>query len=195
MPYRKPSPNALPHHVAESGNSFIVRIERDEVIYHESFAHGQYGTRRKALKAAVQWRDEVLSILPEIFYPGGFLRKAAAPTKCSDLPAGISRYWSTRRKPTHSCYLIYAVNYVHEGKASILRFYAGSEVTLTPEMEMRAEKAARACRADYVHCMLNGLRFDPRKYADWKNDQLGDDASAQRESTRVRSSAFKKKAT
>lgn len=122
------------------GMGFQVRVVRKGKERSRYFSHRQYGGKRKALQAAIDWRDEIKEKYPE---------KAKRPVQSNTGIRGISRTtkFDKRRGIT---YVSYSVHYKDEnGYPSNKTFFVGDVAMISDKEEQKALRAAKRFRKEY----------------------------------------------
>jgi hypothetical protein len=122
------------------GMGFQVRVVRKGKERSRYFSHRRLGGKRKALKAAIEWRDEIKEMYPE---------KAKRPVQSNTGIRGISRTtkFDKRRGIT---YVSYSVHYKdNEGYPSNKTFFVGDADMISNKEEQKALRAAKRFRKDY----------------------------------------------
>jgi hypothetical protein len=122
------------------GMGYQVRVVRKGVERSKYFSHNQYGGKRKALKAALAWRDEIREKYKE---------KAKRPVKSNTGLRGISRTtkFDKRRGIT---YVSYSVHFKDKkGHPNNKTFFVGDVDSITDKDEQKALRAAKKFRKAY----------------------------------------------
>ena len=119
---------------------YQVRVVRKGKERSRYFSHRQLGGKRKALKAAVEWRDEIKEMYPE---------KAKRPIQSNTGVRGVSRTtkFDKRRGIT---YVSYSVHYKDmQGYPSNKTFFVGAAEAISDKEEQKALREAKRFRKDY----------------------------------------------
>lgn len=122
------------------GMGFQVRVVRKGIERSKYFSHNQYGGKRKALKAALEWRDEIREKYKE---------KAKRPVKSNTGLRGISRTtkYDKRRGIT---YVSYSVHFKDKrGNPNNKTFFVGDINNISDKDEQKALRAAKKFRKQY----------------------------------------------
>lgn len=122
------------------GLGYQVRVVRKGKERSRYFSHRQYGGKRKALQAAIEWRDEIKAKYPH---------KALRPPQSNTGVRGVSRTvkFDRRRGIT---YVSYSVHYKDEnGYPNNKTFFVGDLEAVTDKEEQAALRAAKRFRREY----------------------------------------------
>jgi len=122
------------------GMGFQVRVVRKGRERSRYFSHKRYGGKRKSLKAAIDWRDEIRAKYPE---------KAKRPVQSNTGYRGISRTvkFDKRRGIT---YLSYSVHFKNDdGSPNNKTFFVGDIDVVSDKDEQKALRAAKKFRRDF----------------------------------------------
>ena len=122
------------------GLGYQVRVVRKGKERSRYFSHRQYGGKRKALQAAIEWRDEIKAKYPH---------KALRPPQSNTGVRGVSRTvkFDRRRGIT---YVSYSVHYKDEnGYPNNKTFFVGDLESVTDKEEQAALRAAKRFRREY----------------------------------------------
>ncbi len=122
------------------GLGYQVRVVRKGKERSRYFSHRQFGGKRKALLAAIEWRDEIKAKYPH---------KALRPPQSNTGVRGVSRTvkFDRRRGIT---YVSYSVHYKDEnGSPNNKTFFVGDMEAVTEKDEQAALRAAKKFRRDY----------------------------------------------
>lgn len=171
----KTSRRRLPHHITEPGNfpGYQVRITRAGVEHSRCFAKGEYGSKRKALQAAKEWRDQMLAILPGPSNTGKYRTVKSRPY--TSMPrVGVTRYLTVdNRRAGSGMYIRYGVCWTDpQGYRRIKNFQAGRADDADHALDLRAGQTAVAFRDEWEYCIDHGRPFDPGKYSNWRAQRL-----------------------
>lgn len=170
-----PATRKLPDQITiPNWNAYQVRIVRNGHEYSASFSWSHYGGTRKALSAAVKWRDSMMIGLPPAGNATGGFRQSPLSHKSTWGRVGVTCYTHVdKRKAGHPEYLRFGVNWTDAtGKRRTKSFQAGPLETLTPADKLHAANTANAFRTEWEHCQSTGTLFDPARYADWRQQRL-----------------------
>lgn len=127
------------------GLGFQVRVVRKGKERSRYFSHRQHGGKRKALKAALDWRDEIRAKYPH---------KALRPPQSNTGVRGVSRTvkFDKRRGIT---YVSYSVHYKDDGGyPNNKTFFVGDVDAISDKDEQKALRAAKRFRRDYEKVLL-----------------------------------------
>lgn len=127
------------------GLGYQVRVVRKGKERSRYFSHRQLGGKRKALKAALEWRDEI-----KFKYP----HKALRPPQSNTGVRGVSRTvkFDKRRGIT---YVSYSVHYKDDsGSPNNKTFFVGDVEQITEKEELKALRAAKRFRRDYEKVLM-----------------------------------------
>jgi hypothetical protein len=122
------------------GMGYQVRVVRKGKERSRYFSHRQLGGKRKALQAAIEWRDEIKEQYPE---------KAKRPVQSNTGIRGISRTtkYDKRRGIT---YVSYSVHYKdNSGAPSNKTFFVGDASAISDKEEQKALRDAKRFRKQY----------------------------------------------
>ncbi len=146
---------------------YQVRIVRRGVERSRYFSHRLWGGKHKSLKAAINWRDQMLAILK-----GGRTRFMKTPSnKISTGVTGVSRTIKYDKRKDKS-YLCYTVFWIKEGKPRNKTFQVGNIKTVTADQELHAYRTAVLFRKAYEYAIDNDHPFDDLLFKNWKNMRL-----------------------
>jgi hypothetical protein len=146
---------------------FQVRIVRRGKESSRYFSHKLWGSKCKSIKAAIAWRDQMLTVLK-----GSKTRFLKPPkNKTTTGLTGVSRTIKFDRRKDKS-YLCYTVFWVCEGKAKNKTFQVDNVETITADDELHAFRTARLFRRCYEYAIDNDLPFDDSLFAGWKKKRL-----------------------
>lgn len=146
---------------------FQVRIVRRGVEHSRYFSHKLWGGKKKALKAAIQWRDQMLIVLKGS-------RTRFMKTPCNKLSTGVTGVSRTIKydKRKDKSYLCYTVFWIKDGKPRNKTFQVGNVNTVTADQELHAFRTAVLFRKAYEYAIDNDYSFDDSLFANWKNQRL-----------------------
>ncbi len=145
--------------ITEKGNAgFIVRIVRNGVEHSEYFSNNLWGSRTKALAAAIDWRD--------LLAP--FVGKRKAINSCSkNEVSGVSRTIKhDSRRDTSS--VVYQVFWLKDGKDMRKSFYVGDIDKITEDDDLHGFNTAKHFRVCYELSVKDGDVFDDGAFESWK---------------------------
>lgn len=146
---------------------FQVRIVRRGVEHSRYFSHKLWGGKKKSLKAAIQWRDQMLIILK-----GSRTRFMKTPSnKVSTGVTGVSRTIKYDKRKDKS-YLCYTVFWIKNGKPCNKTFQVGNVKTVTADQELHAFRTAVLFRKSYEYAIDNDRSFDDSLFTNWRNQRL-----------------------
>lgn len=148
---------------------YQVRIVRRGKERSRYFSHKLWGSKRKSLTAAIQWRDQMLIALK-----GSRTRFLKTPrNKITTGVTGVSRTVKYDRRKDKS-YLCYTVFWVHDGKPRNKTFQVGNIEAVTADDEFHAFRTAVLFRKSYEYAIDNDIPFDDSPFRDWKEARLYD---------------------
>ena len=159
----------LPKHITiPNSNSYQVRITKNSIEYSLSFSWTEYESKKKALSAAVMWRDMKLKELGRSLVRND-LRTRVLSNKKTKLPVGITRYYRTdKRRQNRPQYMVFGVNYIKsDGHNTSKSFQVGNIENITKAQIKHAELTATAFRKEYENCFKNNKIFNTDKYLNW----------------------------
>lgn len=166
----------LPDQITEPGTfvGYQVRIARGGVEHSRCFTKREFGTKKKALQAAVEWRDRMLEKLP----PPANKRGRYLLVKCRPDPSvarvGVTRYLTAdSRRVGSTMYVRYGVCWTDpQGHRRIKNFQAGRADDFDHALDLRAGQTAVAFRDEWEYCIDHGIAFDPGRYRNWRAQRL-----------------------
>jgi hypothetical protein len=148
---------------------FQVRIVRRGKESSRYFSHKLWGSKIKALTAAIAWRDQMLVALK-----GSKVRLLKPPkNKTSTGLTGVSKTIKYDRRKNKS-YLCYTVFWISRGKSKNKTFQVGNVNIITADDELHAFRTARIFRCCYEHSIDNDKYFADDAFVDWKIKRLYD---------------------
>ncbi|MBT3812967.1 MAG: hypothetical protein HOE45_02075 [Gammaproteobacteria bacterium] len=155
-------------HITEPDTfGFQVRIVRRGKESSRYFSHKLWGNKCKSLKAAIAWRDQMITILK-----GSRTRFLKPPkNKTTTGLTGVSKTIKFDQRKDKS-YLCYSVFWVCDGKAKNKTFQVGNVESITADGELHAFRTARLFRSFYEYAIDNDLPFDDTLFAGWKKKRL-----------------------
>lgn len=149
---------------------YQVRIVRRGKESSRYFSHKLWGNKQKSLKAAIAWRDQMLTVLK-----GSKTRFLKPPkNKKTTGVTGVSRTIKYDHRKDKS-YLCYTVFWVKDGKSRNKTFQVGNVETVTADDELHAFRTARLFRSSYEFAIDNDLPFHDEKFVGWKKLRLYED--------------------
>lgn len=150
--------------------AFQVRIVKDRKERSRLFSFSHWGGKRKALKAAQSWRDQLYVLLDVKPNRKDCVQKNNLSTGVQ----GISkRIHTDKRRAIERQYLVYSVNWNDStGKRRNKTFQVGNIEDYEAQIEELAFKKAKEFRKEYEkHWDNNTLgEFDTTKYLGWKDN-------------------------
>jgi hypothetical protein len=155
------------HITAPDPFGFQVRIVRRGVEHSRYFSHKLWGGKKKSLKAAIRWRDQMLTVLK-----GSQSRFMKTP--CNKITTGITGVSRTIKydKRKDKSYLCYTVFWIKDGKPRNKTFQVGNIKTVTADQELHAFRTAVLFRKAYEYAIDNDRSFDDSLFKNWKNQRL-----------------------
>lgn len=158
-------------HITEPDSfGYQVRIVRRGKETSRYFSHKLWGNKKRALNAAIAWRDQMLVVLK-----GSQIRFLKPPkNKLSTGLTGVSRTVKYDHRKDKS-YLCYTVFWIKNGKSSNKTFQVGNVDTINADDEFHAFRTARLFRSCYEFAIDNDAEFDYSLFRDWKSIRLYDD--------------------
>jgi hypothetical protein len=149
---------------------YQVRIVRRGKESSRYFSHKLWGNKGKSLKAAIAWRDQMLTVLK-----GSKTRFLKPPkNKTTTGVTGVSRTIKYDHRKDKS-YLCYTVFWVSNCKSRNKTFQVGNVDKVTADDELHAFRTAKLFRSCYEHSIDNDLQFYDGKFAGWKKLRLYED--------------------
>jgi len=146
-------------------NGFQVRIVRKGTEKSRYFSYKLWGSKKKALKAAQNYRDQMMLVLP---------KKRMIEHAKNNRSTGVLGVCQTQRhyKKRGLTYLVYAVSWIdYKGKKHTQAFPFGRIEEFSVNLAALAFKTAIKFRKDWEkHVDNNSLHlFDYKKYGNWRN--------------------------
>lgn len=159
-------PHDLRNIVRMDGAWWVRFFQGTAVLAQASFADSKRGGYDAALREAQDWRNTAEANL------GGrsHFRRRPMRNKRSDAPVGVSAtiYLDKRRGTQH---LRFSVAYRKaDGRKTNKVFETNIDHLNLPDWKAMAA-TAQAFREEYVWCVDRGLPFDPKRYADWRQER------------------------
>lgn len=149
---------------------FQVRIVRRGKESSRYFSHKLWGSKSKSLKAAIAWRDQMLSVLK-----GSKTRFLKPPkNKTTTGLTGVSKTIKYDHRKDKS-YLCYTVFWVSNTKSRNKTFQVGNVEKITADDELHAFRTARLFRSCYEFAIDHDLEFRDERFAGWKKTRLYED--------------------
>ncbi len=153
-------------HITEPDiRGFQVRIVRDRKEYSRYFSHKSWGSKNKSLKAAISWREQILTIHGD---------KKPTPSGLKSIGVvGVSRRinfdkrWGSRA-------LVYSVNWHKNNKKYNKTLQVGLVDNITADDEFHAFRTAVQFRKEYEFYKEVGKidLFEPEKYKLWRTQKM-----------------------
>ena len=158
-------------HITEPDDrGFQVRIVRQKKEYSRYFSHTLWRSKKKALSAAIHWRDQLLVVLGKSQNTIG-VSQSPLPTKKTTGVRGVSRSIGyDARRDYH--YLEYQVHWRTDGRARNRTFYVGSLKNVTADQDFHAFRTAVLFRKEFEECFVNKKQFRPERYKNWKTERF-----------------------
>jgi len=151
---------------------YQVRIVRRGKENSRYFSHRLWGSKRKSLKAAIAWRDQMLVALK-----GSRTRFLKLPkNKTTTGVTGVSRTIKYDHRKNKS-YLCYTVFWVKNVKSRNKTFQVGNVEKVSADDELHAFRTARLFRSCYEFAIDNDLPFNDGQFVGWKKNRLYEDPS------------------
>ncbi|MCK5889445.1 MAG: hypothetical protein KAG19_05835 [Methylococcales bacterium] len=153
---------------------FQVRLVRNRKEYSRYFSHKSWGSKNKSLKAAINWRDQMLVIIGD--------NKATPIGQKSTGIVGVSRTIHNDKR-WGSQALVYCCHWRKNDKVYNKSFQVGLLDKITADDEFHAFRTAVQFRKEYEFYKEVGREdgFDPEKYRGWKTEKLYGQRSASTE--------------
>lgn len=146
---------------------YQVRIVRRGKENSRYFSHKMWGSKGKSLKAAIAWRDQMLTVLK-----GSKTRFLKPPkNKTTTGVTGVSRTIKYDHRKDKS-YLCYTVFWVKDRKSKNKTFQVGNIEKVTADDELHAFRTARLFRSCYEYAIDNDLPFNDKIFTGWKKVRL-----------------------
>ncbi|MEE9336541.1 MAG: hypothetical protein V3U87_00545 [Methylococcaceae bacterium] len=149
---------------------FQVRIVRDRKEYSRYFSHNMWGSKSKSLKAAISWRDQMLTMFQE----SNKYRYGTIPThKKSTGVLGVSKSVQfDKRNGVH--YMVYSCHWRKDGNGHTKTFHVGRADSVSSDEEFHAFRTAVLFRKEYEMYEEKGIveKFSPDRYKSWKTERL-----------------------
>ena len=173
------------HITSPSSEGFQVRIVRNKKEYSRYFSHKQWGSKKRALVGARNWRDQMLVSLgkPEKY----ITEREISPNKETTGVRGVSiqKKYDKRKDASYLNYLVY---WRDGNKAKNRTFAVGRIGEVEADQELHAFRTAVRFRQEYELSKAEGCEFYPERFANWKKErvydkplELGEDSSGYRE--------------
>jgi|GEM_PF-166530 len=152
-------------------HGYQVRIVRKGKEYSRYFAHRVWGGQSASLKAAIQWRDQMLVLL------GKNNRKLSdngpLSTKKTTGVRGVTRSIQyDKRRDAYS--LVYGVRWHDKDKIKNRTFFVGQVDGVTADEDFHAFRTAVLFRYEYELCLELNVPFCSERYVNWKTSRLYD---------------------
>ncbi len=150
---------------------FQVRIVRNKKEHSRYFSHKSWGNKRKSLKSAISWRDQMLVLLAES--KKYHQERPIPPNKKSTGVLGVTRtvQYDKRRDVHH---LVYSCHWRKNGSGHTKTFHVGRAEEVSTDEELHAFRTAVQFRKEYELFKERGREnsFVPERYKDWKQTRL-----------------------
>jgi len=145
---------------------YQVRVVRNGDEHSRYFSFAVWGGKKKALDAAVNWRDMMKARLGEPRRFEGEARNNSTGVR------GVSKVIHEDKRRGHSN-LRYQVTWTKEdGKQAARTFQVGRVGEISADEELHAYRTAVAFRKKYELARSLGQRFDPAEFVNWKLEKL-----------------------
>ncbi len=150
---------------------FQVRIVRNKKEYSRYFAHKLWGSKKKSLNAAINWRDQMLVMFKE-----SKKHQQATPLPANKKSTGVLGVSKSvqfdKRRGVH--YLVYSCHWRKDGIGHTKTFHVGRAWEVSTDDELHAFRTAVLFRKEYEIFKDNGAEsnFSPDKYKLWKTERL-----------------------
>ena len=128
------------------GIGFQVRIKRMGVEHQRYFTYKDWGSKKRALNAAISWRDQKLVVLEKSQREVGYTQAPARHNKSTGI-RGVSRSLAYCKRSDQTS-LVYQVHWSKDKKAKNKKFYVGEINTVTADDEFHAFRTATTFRRD-----------------------------------------------
>jgi len=145
---------------------YQVRIKRDGNEIGRYFPFNKWGSKKKALEVAQNWRDQVRVVFckPVISIQINTRKKTTGVR-------GVSRSVQCDKR-CDITYVVYSAHWRTHGKPRTKSFQVGRIEEVTADEEFHAFRTAVRFRNEYKICVEESLSFDPIFYKNWKNERL-----------------------
>jgi hypothetical protein len=157
------------HITSPDPQGYQVRIVRNKKEYSRYFSHRQWGSEKKALISARNWRDQMLvSLGTQSRY---IAEKKILSNKQTTGVRGVSR--SNQLDSRNGVnYIVYSVHWRRNGKAATKSFHVGRADKVSADQEFHAFRTAMQFRREYELHKTLGVAFNPRGFRQWKKERL-----------------------
>ncbi len=153
------------HITAPDKGGFQVRIVRNRKEYSRYFSNKLWGSRKKSLKAAVSWREQMLVLVGDV-----------KPTPLANKSTGVMGVSKIVKydKRRGSFSLFYSCHWRKNKKACTKQFYVGLANEVTADEDFHAFRTAVQFRKEYELFKEIGQEnlFSPEKYKLWKTERF-----------------------
>ena len=153
-------------HITEPDNKgFQVRVVRDRKEHSRYFSHKLWGSKKKSLQSAINWRDQILVLIGD--------KKPTPIGKKSTGIIGVSKMIH-RDKRWGSKALVYSCHWRKNNKAYNKNFRVGLLDEITADDELHTFRTAVQFRKEYEFFKKIGKEnlFIPERYKLWKTKRL-----------------------
>lgn len=148
------------------GLGYQVRVVRNGEEHSRYFSFAVWGGKRRALDAAVNWRDMTKAKLGEPKRFEGEARNKSTGVR------GVSKVIHQDKRRGHSN-LRYQVTWTKEnGQQAARTFQVGRVDQISADEELHAYRTAVAFRKKYELARSLGIHFDPKEFTNWRNERL-----------------------
>lgn len=165
-------------HITQPEKSgYQVRIVRQGKEYSRWFSINLWNGKRKAMDAAINWREQMLMSLGRQSTRQIGLNVPPNKNKKSTGTRGVSRSVQTdARRNTVS--VVYSVCWFDkEGTRRSKTFHVGHLHQVTVEEELHAYRTAIHFRREFEDTYLSGKAFHPENYKQWRYLRLYENAT------------------
>lgn len=144
---------------------FQVRVVRDRKEYSRYFSHKSWGNRKKSLKAAISWREQMLAAIGD--------KKLTPIGHKSTGIVGVSKTIHYDKRWGSSA-LVYSCHWRKNNKAHNKTFQVGLVDEITADDEFHAFRTAVQFRKEYEFYKEVGKEhlFEPEKYKFWRTERM-----------------------
>lgn len=157
-------------HITEPDQwGYQVRVVWNGKERSKYFSHKQWGSKAKALEAAISWRDSMRAVAKK----EQKRQTNILANKLSSGVRGVSR--SVKYDPRREAnYLSYQVHWRENGKPKNKTFSVGRVDKVTPDLEFHTFRTAVYFRKEFEFCEENNQPFAVERYDNWKKDRVYD---------------------
>lgn len=150
-------------------HGYQVRIVRKGKEHSRYFAHRVWGGKKASLKAAIQWRDQMLVLLGK--NNRKLSDKGPLSTKKTTGVRGVTRSIQyDKRRDAYS--LVYGVRWHDKNKIKNRTFFVGHVDKTTADDDFHAFRTAVLFRYEYELCLELSIPFYSERYVNWKTTRL-----------------------